>query len=512
MTTLQASTSYGVGFAVSCSFAAPPRSSSNRRVVILANAEPSEKSVDIMRKFSEQYARKSGTYFCVDKGVTSVVIKGLAEHRDTLGAPLCPCRHYDDKVAEAQQGFWNCPCVPMRERKECHCMLFLTPDNDFAGNEQCFGVLLYALSCIEWLLLCRASHLRRSRKQLRICDAFNSLLSFYLTTLSISVFSRQLLISLFRRRESGFLGIFTGEENNQQCGNPRRCQEAKDLWKIEMLMTFYFPPTKDVKVGGNDLRLKLLRNRMDKQMKMEEQKKIEQQGKFSKTIQSPERSERILMRNIPPSRRAGELLEVELLRNSYNSHSMDKLTTKSPDDICKISGGISSSRSIDEVLRLPPPRPIDASRSGYRMHSDLLEHSHPKGSESMPVITSSMRTSLDMDKPVKAFTPSSSIMLKSTVPVYPLPLQSFIPNLDKPLTVSSLLHSLGLGKYIVLFQAEEFIMHFIPHMHGTRFSVLMCCTMLQEAGVPGKYLYLSLFHACCLKLSSFLGEIGRGGG
>ncbi|KAK4393035.1 Ferredoxin-thioredoxin reductase catalytic chain, chloroplastic [Sesamum angolense] len=39
-------------------------------------------------------------------------LKGLAEHKDTLGAPLCPCR------------------------KECHCMLFLTPDNDFAGQEQ----------------------------------------------------------------------------------------------------------------------------------------------------------------------------------------------------------------------------------------------------------------------------------------------------------------------------------------------------------------------------------------
>jgi ferredoxin-thioredoxin reductase catalytic chain len=24
----------------------------------------------------------------------------------------------------------------MRERKECHCMLFLTPDNDFAGEER----------------------------------------------------------------------------------------------------------------------------------------------------------------------------------------------------------------------------------------------------------------------------------------------------------------------------------------------------------------------------------------
>jgi ferredoxin-thioredoxin reductase catalytic subunit len=60
---------------------------------------------------------RSGTYFCVDKSVTAVVIQGLAEHKDTLGAPLCPCRHYDDKEAEAQMGYWNCPCVPMRERK-----------------------------------------------------------------------------------------------------------------------------------------------------------------------------------------------------------------------------------------------------------------------------------------------------------------------------------------------------------------------------------------------------------
>uniref|UniRef100_A0A1D1ZGF9 Ferredoxin-thioredoxin reductase catalytic chain, chloroplastic n=1 Tax=Anthurium amnicola TaxID=1678845 RepID=A0A1D1ZGF9_9ARAE len=116
--------------------ALPARTRHCSRLVVRAKVEPSEKSVDVMRKFSEQYARRSGTYFCVDKGVTAVVIKGLAEHRDSLGAPLCPCRHYDDKAAEVGQGFWNCPCVPMRERKECHCMLFLTPDNDFAGTEQ----------------------------------------------------------------------------------------------------------------------------------------------------------------------------------------------------------------------------------------------------------------------------------------------------------------------------------------------------------------------------------------
>ena len=141
------------------------------------------------------------------QSVTAVVIQGLAAHKDELGSPLCPCRpasiastpaqlrcppvgppdhsprgcrHYDDKPAEVAQGFWNCPCVPMRrvpypacrsprsmagphlkptdascprlpalparsERKECHCMLFLTEENDFAGKEQ---------ACLRRPLLC----------------------------------------------------------------------------------------------------------------------------------------------------------------------------------------------------------------------------------------------------------------------------------------------------------------------------------------------------------------------
>eukprot|EP00877_Chromochloris_zofingiensis_P014373 jgi/Chrzof1/918/Cz01g33170.t1_FTRC[v5.2] len=105
-----------------------------------AEAAADSKNLEVMRKFSEQYAKRTGTYFCSDKSVTAVVIQGLAAHKDSLGAPLCPCRHYDDKEAEAAQGFWNCPCVPMRERKECHCMLFLTEDNDFAGKDQSISI------------------------------------------------------------------------------------------------------------------------------------------------------------------------------------------------------------------------------------------------------------------------------------------------------------------------------------------------------------------------------------
>mmetsp|Transcript_21731 Transcript_21731/g.37040 ORF Transcript_21731/g.37040 Transcript_21731/m.37040 type:complete len:152 (-) Transcript_21731:710-1165(-) len=126
---------------------AKPVQRAHRRVHAMTSLKPTEpaesaepatesKSLEVMRKFSEQYAKRSGTYFCVDKSVTAVVIQGLAEHKDTLGAPLCPCRHYDDKEAEAAQGYWNCPCVPMRERKVCHCMLFLTEDNDFVGKDQ----------------------------------------------------------------------------------------------------------------------------------------------------------------------------------------------------------------------------------------------------------------------------------------------------------------------------------------------------------------------------------------
>ncbi len=96
----------------------------------------SDKVLEAMKNFAEQYAKRTDTYFCSEPSVTAVVIEGLARHKEELGAPLCPCRHYEDKEAEVKNTYWNCPCVPMRERKECHCMLFITSDNDFAGEQQ----------------------------------------------------------------------------------------------------------------------------------------------------------------------------------------------------------------------------------------------------------------------------------------------------------------------------------------------------------------------------------------
>lgn len=95
-----------------------------------------DKNLESVIKFAEKYAQITETYFCSNLSVTAAVIKGLAKHKQELGSPLCPCRHYQDKKAEVKKAYWNCPCVPMRSEKKCHCLLFLTPDHAFAGNTQ----------------------------------------------------------------------------------------------------------------------------------------------------------------------------------------------------------------------------------------------------------------------------------------------------------------------------------------------------------------------------------------
>lgn len=96
------------------------------------------KIIDAMQLFAENYAKTTNTFFCIDAEVTDSVILGLSKNKEQFGAPLCPCRYYDDKLDEISLAYWNCPCVPMRERKECHCMLFLTPTNEFSSSRQTF--------------------------------------------------------------------------------------------------------------------------------------------------------------------------------------------------------------------------------------------------------------------------------------------------------------------------------------------------------------------------------------
>ena len=98
--------------------------------------KPEDSTLESMRLFANMYTKRTGTYFCSDLSVTATVIAGLALNKEETGFALCPCRHYEDKKAEADLSYWTCPCIPMIERKECHCMLFLNEENAFSSSEQ----------------------------------------------------------------------------------------------------------------------------------------------------------------------------------------------------------------------------------------------------------------------------------------------------------------------------------------------------------------------------------------
>jgi len=85
-------------------------------------------SIKAMHRFAQLYTKQTNTFFCFDPSITAVVIAGLAKYKTKYGVPLCPCRNYYNEVDEIDLNYWICPCVAMRERKECHCKLFLTPD------------------------------------------------------------------------------------------------------------------------------------------------------------------------------------------------------------------------------------------------------------------------------------------------------------------------------------------------------------------------------------------------
>jgi ferredoxin-thioredoxin reductase catalytic chain len=86
---------------------------------------PSEASLQRIRKFVAKFCEKSGTFTHPDKEITESVELGLASHIDTLGKPLCPCRFYPDKQEEITHRTWICACDDMQIYKYCHCLLFV---------------------------------------------------------------------------------------------------------------------------------------------------------------------------------------------------------------------------------------------------------------------------------------------------------------------------------------------------------------------------------------------------
>ncbi|KAF3444701.1 hypothetical protein FNV43_RR14394 [Rhamnella rubrinervis] len=223
----------------------------------------------------------------------------------------------------------------------------------------------------------------------------------------------------------------------------------------------------DSRISQYDLRLKLMRKSLPKQIQgvHEENRRMDHRVKLSETVQPPlshpmlqyksETGESTLFRKIPPRESADDLFLVNSLRNSYSSRTPNGLRARSTERNLKTSSEISTPRSSNELWKVPPLRESDASRAGRFPSIGVVNLSRSTGP--IPFTVKPILETVKRVAPASCSPQQNSHMVEG------------------PLTVAGLLHILGLGKYTVLFQAEEVDMAALRQMGDKD---------LKELGIP----------------------------
>ncbi|KAL5806721.1 hypothetical protein ACOSQ4_029454 [Xanthoceras sorbifolium] len=198
-----------------------------------------------------------------------------------------------------------------------------------------------------------------------------------------------------------------------------------------------------------DLRLKLMQKR-----RAEQHRKRDLREKQLKSFQRPAKASMLLHEHQP---KGSSLLRpcpsTEILGDPHLNNSMQKYypsqkhesRVRSPGRTLSSSRRCSPPRTFDGLQQLPVRRAADVSRASRVLSNEVVHASRP---------TATARTA-------KPGEPIDHIMLKSS-----------LTGVDP---VSSLLHSLGLGKYAVLFKAEEVDMTALKQMGDKD---------LKELGIP----------------------------
>ncbi|WCJ21721.1 Sterile alpha motif (SAM) domain-containing protein [Euphorbia peplus] len=226
----------------------------------------------------------------------------------------------------------------------------------------------------------------------------------------------------------------------------------------------------DARIGKNDLRYKLMqKNVSGKAQSNYDEKSMDLRQKLSRTMQPPgpsysatdtrqnmlTKSPNILGR-IPLARSAETLQRMDAPRSSYSPWTLDHIRRRSPDRIIGSSRGrgLSPPRNVEELSRRPVSRTFEDPRAFSYMNKNVLDAPRPVSS-SAPFMTKSVMPSVSA-KPVaphlSQLPPPNGIIQKS----------SYVA--EEQQTVEGLLHSLGLGKYAILFKAEEVDMTALKQM------------------------------------------------
>ncbi|KAJ0986735.1 hypothetical protein J5N97_005091 [Dioscorea zingiberensis] len=216
-------------------------------------------------------------------------------------------------------------------------------------------------------------------------------------------------------------------------------------------------------IGRDDLRHKLLHKSLHRRTNVVQgaedhvdlREKLSRNAKISFRRETQQRQEsKTPMRRIVPTRSADDLLRLDSVQKSYSAWPLDGRRHRSPDRLIGVSRGPSN----HDELRHVSSRSVDTStRSPMYTSKDLLDASRP-----VPFMTKSS-VPIEAPKPVLRAPPPGGVIQKS----------SHMP--EEPITVAGLLHSLGLGKYAILFQVEEVDMAALKQMSDND---------LKELGIP----------------------------
>ncbi|XP_062225852.1 uncharacterized protein LOC133924373 [Phragmites australis] len=166
----------------------------------------------------------------------------------------------------------------------------------------------------------------------------------------------------------------------------------------------------------------------------------------------------VVVNQIPSARSVDDSLKLGFSRKPYSSWTADGSRNRSPERLTGVWDDASSQRTYDQIRPMPSLRSVSTSRAPSLTARDVLDtlRTQPYAGKSTISVGTVQR--------VNGITPSSAA-LPTAAPVMT----------EAPLTVTALLNSLGLEKYVVLFQAEEVDMAALRQM-GER--------DLKDMGVP----------------------------
>ncbi|XVF44096.1 hypothetical protein PTKIN_Ptkin02bG0092900 [Pterospermum kingtungense] len=230
---------------------------------------------------------------------------------------------------------------------------------------------------------------------------------------------------------------------------------------------------KDVHIGKDDLRFKLMQKNVFRRAESDDnQKGVDLREKLSRMGQPslnnyetrqripdsrermpeprermPESRETSIMGRIPSTRSADDFPRVTTTRSSYSPWTLDHLRQRSPDRVMGASRGLSPPRNVEELQRRPVNRTYDDVRTVSYMGKDVLDAPRPVSTASFVAKSTLPTTS------AKPMPPGPPIPSPISPPTGIVQKSSFSG--DEQQTVEGLLHSLGLGKYVILFKAEE---------------------------------------------------------